>query len=414
VNKNDSVVIIGGGVIGVCAAYFLAQRGRAVTLLEQGAVASGSSSGNAGLIASTHVTPLASPGALRAGWRWLLDPSSHFYIKPRADWDLLRWLWRFRAACTDDHVRRAIPALRDLAALSHTLYEDFAARPGFNFDYQRRGSLSVYRTEAGLAEGAEEARLLREFGLRAEVLDSIAVHAQEPSLGPDVIGGVFMPDDTHLDPAALVQGLAAQCGAHIRTGVTVTGLMAEGGRVTHVCTTQGAVPAGQVVLAAGVWTPGIARTLGMSVPVQAAKGYSLDVPYPTPRPRIPLLLGEAGVAVTPFAGTLRLAGTLELAGLDLSITRRRVEAIRRGAQDYLLGLESMPAEPEAWRGLRPCTPDGLPIIGRAAKYANLIIATGHAMLGMTQGPGTGQLVAQLACAERPALNVSPFRAERFG
>lgn len=410
----SDVLVIGGGVIGICAAFYLAQRGAPVTVLERGEIGAGSSYGNAGLIVPSHSIPLAEPGALRHGLKWLFDPDSPLYIRPRADDELAAWLLRFALACTEARMRAAIPVLRDLGLASRALYDELA-RLGFDFGYERRGLLEVFITRRGLAEAEAQAALLGESGLEVRVLDGDRVRALEPNVSEAVLGGLYFPLDAHLDPARFVRGLAQEAekrGARIRTRVGVIGFEAEGRRITRVHTTEGERSPAQVVLAGGAWSPVIARDLQLRLPIQAAKGYSLTIKRPVRSPAVPLLLGEAWVAVTPLGEALRFAGTLELAGLDYTINRRRLEAVRRGAQAYLPAVETAEVM-ETWRGLRPCTPDGLPIIGRAARYENLLLATGHAMLGVSLGPVTGQLIAQLACGERPALDLTPLRAERF-
>ena len=412
---SSEILIIGGGVIGVCSAYYLSERGAQVTLLEQGEIAAGSSYGNAGMIVPSHSVPLAAPGALADGLKWMLDPQSPFYVRPRFDLDLFEWILRFGLASRDGPMRRAIPVLRDLSLASGVLYEQLSALDGLAFDYEHKGMLTVFKTAHGLEHGGTEARLLNEFGLRANVMDAEQVHQLEPALRPDVVGGVHFPDDAHFNPAKFVLGLAKLAetrGVRIERNTEVTGFETANKKVTAVKTRRGDFRAGQVILAAGAWSPAVARDLRLKIPVQAAKGYSLTVPRPETGPAMPLMLGEARVAVTPMGGLLRFAGTLELAGLDLSINQRRVDAIARAAEAYLQIERVAPTE-EPWRGLRPCAPDGLPILGRTRAYENLILATGHAMLGMSLGPITGKLVAQVAFGEKPEMNLHSLRPERF-
>ncbi len=417
--RDEPVVVIGGGVVGVCAAYYLARAGAHVTLVERGEIAAGSSYGNAGLIVPSHAVPLAAPGVLWRGLTWMADPESPFYIKPRLDPALVSWLWKFRAHCTAAHVRHAVPVIRDLSHASLALFRELAAIPGFDFGFRQDGVLMVFRTEAGLAGGRHEAELLETAGITAKVLDGAAARDLEPALAPGVAGGVYFPDDAHVTPDRFVRGLArivAEMGVAVRTGTEVLGFVTSGRRVVAVETTRGAIPCGEVVLAAGSWSPGIGRALALRLPIQPAKGYSVTYEQPAGGPRLPMLLAEARFAVTPMrapAGDiLRLGGTLELAGLDLSISRRRVEAIKRGARQYL----ALPGDlrlVEIWRGLRPCTPDGLPFVGRSRAWDNLIVATGHAMIGLSLGPVTGLLVAQLAAGENPLLDVVPLSPDRF-
>lgn len=416
--RKVDVLIIGGGVIGVCAAYYLAERGRQVALVEQGEIASGSSYANAGLIVPSHCTPLPAPGALSSGLKWMLDPESPFYIRPRLDLDLVRWLLKFASCCADAHFRRALPVLRDLSCASLALYDQLAA-PGFDFGYKHKGLLLVYKTRQGLKHAADEALLLAETGVEWQSLDPNEVCAIEPAVQPGMAGGLYFPADAHLNPAEFVQGLARSAesrGVRIQANTEVIGIEAAGRRIEAVKTTNGDFQPFEVVAAAGAWSPHLARSLKLNIPIQPAKGYSITVKLPTSSPGVPMILGESRVAVTPmesaYGPALRFAGTLELAGMDLSINLRRVNAIRRAARSYLAGIEEL-ERIEVWRGLRPCTPDGLPIIGRPASFDNLTLAAGHAMLGMTLGPITGKLVSQIVCGEKPDMDVTPLRAERF-
>jgi D-amino-acid dehydrogenase len=412
---SSDILIIGGGVIGVCSAYYLAERGARVTLLEQGEIAAGSSFGNAGFFVPSHSVPLAAPGALADGLKWMLDPESPFYVRPRFDLDLFKWILRFGLASRDGPMRRGIPILRDLSMASGELFKHLSALDDLDFDYEHKGMLTAFKTGRGLEHGAAEARLLGEFGVRADVLDAEQAHKYEPALRAEVIGGVYFPDDAHMNPAKFVLGLAERLearGVRIERNTEVLGFETADKKVTFVKTHRGDFRAGQVILAAGAWSPAVARDLRLKIPVQAANGYSVTIPRPEGGPALPLILGEARVAVTPMGGLLRFAGTLELAGLDLSINQRRVDAIARAAESYLQ-IERIQPNDEPWRGLRPCTPDGLPILGRTRAYENLIVATGHAMLGMSLGPITGKLVAQIAFGEKLELNLHPLRPERF-
>ena len=411
------VVVIGGGVIGVCAAYELATRGVPVTLVEQSTIASGCSYGNAGYVCPSHSVPLPHPGVLSEGLRFLLDPESPFYVRPRLDRALARWMWRFRAACTDAHVRHAMPVIRDLSQASLALFREHAKR--FDFAFRTDGLLAAYLTERGLEDGRHEAHVLESVGIAAKVLDGAAARAMEPALRPDVAGAVYFPDDAHATPDRFVHGLARLAearGVTMRTNTEVLGFRTEGRRIAALETTRGDVACADVVLATGSWAPSLGRALALDVPIQPAKGYSLTYEAPADGPRLPVLCMEARVAVTPMewerGPILRFGGTLELAGLDFSINRRRVAAIERGPRRYLSLPDTLPLV-EVWRGLRPCTPDGLPMIGRPRQWENLVVATGHAMLGLTLGPITGRLVAEIVTGEKPALDVAPVSPDRF-
>ena len=413
-SQNDAIVI-GGGVIGVCAAYYLHQAGLKVTVLERDAVCSGSTYGNSGLLVPSHSIPLPMPGVVRQALRWMLDPESPFYVKPRLDPELISWLWQFRRNCTAARMREALRTLLTLTQASRDLYDGLISREELECNFHANGMFMLYDTVKGHEEGLEEGRMMQEQGLRMEEMTAAQVREMEPSVRSDIVGGVFYPGDAHLSPAEFVNGLAARVraqGVDIHEGAEVVGFETRGGTVTTVRTGSGDYNAGLFVLAAGSWSPGLVRGLRTNLPVQPAKGYSVTFHSEGPPLRYPLILGEAKVGVNPMGSMIRLAGTLEMAGLDLTINHRRVRAIVRGAARYLEGGDSFTTE-NVWAGLRPVTPDGIPVIGRAEGYRNLIVATGHATLGMTLGPITGKLVSEIACNQRPSVDVAPVSPSRF-
>ena len=341
-----------------------------MTLLEKGEVCAGSSYGNAGLIVPSHLVPLAAPGVWWQGVKWMLNSESPFYIKPRASLELARWLWRFRAACTPDRVRRAMPLLRRMSVESLELYRGFAEKE-LDFGFRQAGSMTVFSTPEGLAHGRDEARLLREGGATVEVLDGGAARAAEPALRAGVVGALYCREDALLVPDRFVKGLAKLAesrGVRVMNRHRGDRLPDEAAAASRsVETTRGALSADTVVLAAGAWSPDVGRALGLRVPIQPAKGYSLTYRRPARGPTIPLLPAEGRFSVTPMGEFLRFGGTLELAGMDLSINRRRVEALRRKALACIEGGERLELL-EIWRGLRPCTPDGLPLVGRSRRF----------------------------------------------
>lgn len=413
--SDMDVLVVGGGVIGVCSAYYLAKRGLKVALIEKDEIASGCSYGNGGLIVPSHAAPLASPGALGDGLRWMLDPESPFYIKPRLSMDLLRWLLRFVAASQTRVMLQSLPVLRDLLFVSGDLYADLAANAGFDFGYAGDGSLWVCLSQERLEHEKKELELFERFNIPARMVSREETLALEPALLPSVAGGVFYSRDGHIDPQRFVVGLAEKArglGVQVWTKTEAMRFEMSHGHVDAVHTTRGVFRSKQVVLAAGSWSPTVAQSLNLRIPIQAAKGYSVTLENPTIVPKLPLLLAEARTVVNPLGHALRIAGTLELAGMDFTFNTRRVEAIQRSSRAYLPGLEQARIL-EIWRGLRPCTPDGLPVVSRSEKYQNLVIAAGHAMLGMSLGPVTGKLVSQLVLGEQTDLDVTPLRSSRF-
>ncbi|MBW1710637.1 MAG: FAD-dependent oxidoreductase [Deltaproteobacteria bacterium] len=412
---QDEILVIGGGVIGVSAAYYLARQGRQVTLLEADEICAGASYGNAGFILPSHIIPLAAPGTLGQGLKWLLDPESPFYIKPRLSLELISWLWRFRAACQQQRMRRSMRLLRELSHRSIELHQELAGLQGLDFGFQKKGYLKLFKTSQGYQKANAEAGLMREFGIEARMMNQAEIREVEPNILPGVSGGLYFPHDAHLIPADFVLQLGRvieDLGVKIRTSTEVLGFETAPAKILTVKTTRGNFKPDQVILAGGAWSPSLADDLGIRLPIQPAKGYSLTFKRSANSPSIPVMLSEAAVAVSPLAETVRFAGTLELAGWDQSINQRRVNAIVKKAGEYLPGVEGLELA-EIWRGFRPCLPDGLPVIGRSSRYKNLILATGHATIGMALGPVTGELVSQLAAHETTQINLTGLRLERF-
>ena len=414
--SKSEILIIGGGVIGVCSAYYLLQEGFSVTLLEKDRINAGSTYGNAGLIIPSDSLPVPAPGALTQGLRWLLDSASPFYIKPTLDPDVLRWLWGFQGACRERAWRRAAPLLTELSVKSVPLFEEIIQQEGIDCHYQREGLMLLYENQHSLLEGIELLEKLVEYQIEGEVLRGEKIKQRFHPARPEIAGGIFFEPDAHLDPAIFTAQLADRCvdqGLDLVEDCEVLGFERYGSEISGVKTTRGSFQMEQVVLAAGAWTQPLGKQLGLRLPVQPAKGYSITVERPGHYPEIPLLLDEAKIAVTPLGNTLRFAGTLELAGLNLDINQKRVQAILDNAARYLsVDIKDHPLV-EIWRGLRPCTSDGLPIIGRSQKVTNLIAATGHCMLGVSQGTLTGKLVAGITAGNQSDLDLDALSPDRF-
>lgn len=410
------VIIIGGGIIGVCTAYYSATYGGNIILIEKDDLGAGCSDANAGLIVPGHSMPLATPGIIAKGIRWLLNPESPFYIKPRFDLDLLSWLWEFRRACQAERMPKSMAYLCELNAASRALFDDLALE-GITFFFEKKGLLIVCRTKSALEAAIAEAKDKEKLNIPVHVLDKEKILAMEPTLKTDVLGGIFFPQDAHIDCRQFVQAVAEKAkarGVKIMTQTEVLAWEKENRQIKKVITTRGSIEADQIVLAAGAWSPTLVKELNLKLPVQPAKGYSLSYQKPETSPGIPMILSETKVAVTPLADTLRFGGTLELAGLDMRINRRRVEAIQKAIPNYLKDIKPQNLDLiKLWRGLRPCSPDGIPFVGRTQKYNNLIIACGHSMQGVSLGPVTGKLVAQILAGEKPLMDISPMAVERY-
>jgi D-amino-acid dehydrogenase len=408
------VLVVGGGIIGLACAHYLERHGRRPVVVDRGEIGRGSSYGNAGLIAPSHSIPLPAPGVVRQGLRWLLNPESPFYIRPRLDPALAHWLLRFARAARRGPMVRGIPILRDLNRLSAALYAELsreASEPAMAF--HTGGVVNVYRSERAFEYGKREAELLERHGVLSEVLEGDELTNAEPALRHGLAGGVLWREDGYIDPAAFVAAWRTELTTRavgFVTGTEVLGIDDTGSVVT-ARTTAGSVRCEDVVVAAGAWSAAILRKLGHHVAVQPAKGYSFTIRRPVSRPCRPLLLTEAKVAVTPMGDTLRIAGTMELAGLDESFDVRRMDALQRSVEPYLHVRSGGEAE-TAWRGLRSLSADGLPMIGRIATSPRIAVATGHGHLGVSLAPATGKLIAQLMSGEQPSLDLTRLRPDR--
>ena len=413
---DADVLIIGGGSIGLNCAYSLLKSGRKVTILDQKNIAAGSSAGNAGHIVPSHIVPLAAPGMIGTALKWMLNPStSPFSMKASLDPAYLAWLLQFAMACSSANVQRAIPPLKALGLLSAKNFRELVLAEGFDCHYHETGLLFLYQTEEAYAGGKHEAGILHENGLPAEILDAAEVHRREPAALPGVIGGVHFTGDAALHPGRFLEQLARRVramGAIVHENTVVSGLQSENGRITRVRTNNGDFSPALVVLAAGAWSPTVVKGLGINVPIQPARGYSLTMRATKKMPRQALLLGERRVAVTPLGNVLRFTGRLELSPLDTRVNEKHIKGIEQAVREYI-DLDASLDIQETWAGLRPTTPDGMPIIGYSPRHNNLLIASGHAMLGLSLGPGTGQVVAELAAGSPTAFDLQPFSAERF-
>ncbi len=409
--------IVGGGIIGLCSAYYLQKAGHRVTLLDQDTIADGCSFGNAGMIVPSHIIPLAQPGMISKGMRWMLNSTSPFYVKPRLNLDLARWGWLFYRHANDAHVQRAIPSLRDLSLLSKELYQDLAANGDLSFEWQERGLLMLYKTAGAEHEMAEEADVANRAGIEARLLNGQQVQDLEPDARVDVRGGIFYPGDAHLNPNELIRSLVAYLrknGVEILEKRTVTGFGKTGKHITAIQTAQGDVAVDAVVVAGGAWSSDISRQLGMSLSMQGGKGYSFMMNDVKNNVRVPAIMLEARATATPMGKSLRFAGTLEVAGTDMTVNMNRVRGIFQSINNYYPEIKvEMPKVETVWRGLRPCSPDGLPYIGRTDRFDNVVLATGHGMMGLSLGPATGKLVSEVVNDKVDSMAIDAFSPDRF-
>lgn len=412
---SKDVVIIGGGIIGLSTAYYLIKEGHKVTVVDQSDISSGASFVNAGYITPSHFIPLAAPGMISKGIKYMFDKTSPFYMKPRFDLDFLKWSWNFKKSSTKSNVEKAIPVLKDINLLSRELYKEIKQSSDFNFSFDQKGLLMCYKTNKAGEEEMLIAERAVEQGLNAQNLSLKELEKLDPNAHLDVKGAIYYEDDAHMTPEEYMvelQSFLKSKGVVFYTSEKVVDLEFKHHKVSKVITDKRILNADEIVVSAGSWSPIITKKLGLQIPIQAGKGYRINVNRETGI-SMPAILLEAKVAVTPMNGFTRFAGTMEIGGINHEISPVRVKTIANAAENYYKNLTVEKHELEsAACGLRPCTPDGLPYIGRPINYKNIVIATGHAMMGWSLGPATGKLVSEIISEQKTSLDLTPFHPDR--
>ena len=412
---SKNIIIIGGGIIGLCSAYYLQKEGHQVTIVDQSNMDNGASYVNAGYLSPSHLVPLSAPGVMKKGLKWMLNPASPLYIKPRLDSDFIKWTLAFNKSCNANHVEKAIPAIKGITLLTQDLFDDIKREEGFSFHYEKKGLLMLCQTDKMLEEEIKTAQLAKREGLDVNEISKEELQVLEPTAKINIKGATYYKCDSHTTPHEFM----TEMKAHLKTvGVTffsnekVEDLVINNRKIEAVKTKNQTLKADEFVLAAGSWSAILSKKLGLKLLLQAGKGYRINTTQTTGI-TIPSILAEAKVAVTPMNGFTRFAGTMEIAGINDNINRIRVEAIAKAANNFYPDVTLTQEEKnDVASGLRPVSPDGLPYIGKSSKCENLTIATGHAMMGWSMGPATGKLVSEVISDKKTILNLSPFHPDR--
>lgn len=413
--ETTDVLIVGGGVIGICVAYELSQQGRDVVVIDRGAIGQGSSAGNAGHIVPSHVVPLPAPGVVMNTLNGMLHGRGPVTARVSLSPDYLRWIAQFIRHCTTDAVTKAAPTLHALGSLSSELMSQWVATEEIDCSYRSDGLLDVYSNTEAFEHAEHHASRMRELGASVEIFDSAGVHELEPALRDGAVGGVLMTDDANLHPGRFLSGMIQSLvsrGVKLVPDTDLTGFDTTDRSVSRLKTSNREIAANEVVIAAGSWSPALSRLLSERLPVQPGKGYSITFSRPQTGPNRPMLLGERHVAVSPMGDELRLAGWFELGKLNTVQSQKRTSQIEHAARS-VLHLDEQLEVLDRWAGVRPITPDGLPIIGRSPRWKNVTYATGHAMLGLSLGPATGRLVSQLLSGRTLDIDIDRCSPMRF-
>jgi len=413
---SKEVVIIGGGVIGLCSAYYLQKEGHKVTVIDKSDFSTGASYVNAGIITPSHIISLAAPGMINKGIKWMLSSTSPLSIKPRLDYDFLQWTWLFKKSSTPQKVAASIPVIKNINLFSRDLYEELKASNNFDFHYQHKGLMMYYKTDKMGEEEWNIGKLAIKEGLTVEHLTKEEAQKLEPNVNLDIEGAVYYHSDAHMTPNEFMLQLKSYLERNNVTFLAnkeVIDFQISEGKIKSISTKNNTITADEFVLTTGSWTQKLAKKLGITIPVQAGKGYRINVKRETGI-RIPAILTEAKVAVTPMDGFTRFGGTMEISGINSQINSKRVNSIANAGESYYNGLQINQQErTNVESGLRPCSPDGLPYIGKLSKIKNVTIAAGHAMMGWSLGPATGKLVSEIISHKKTSVNITPFNVERF-
>jgi len=413
----SKAIIIGGGVIGLFSAYYLHKSGWEVDVLEQGDLLDNCSFGNAGMITPSHFVPLASPGMVEQGIRWMFNSKSPFYVKPSLNPELISWGFKFLKSATKKHAERSAGGLRDISLLSKDLYHEFEKDAGIDFGLTDNGILMLFKSPKVEEEELHMIEKAVNLGLDAQYLTPDECRKLQPDIELDILGAVHYRCDAHMYPNQLMKGLVKYLeaeGVRIHRQTEVVRINYDAGKITSLSTKNKDFTGDAYLISGGSWSPGIAKLAGLNIPLMPGKGYSFMVHDPVKPMTIPSILCEARVAVTPMNGSIRFGGTMEVGKINKQININRVKGIVESIPKYLPDFKiPVPEQKDIWFGFRPVSPDGLPYIGMSGKFKNLAIATGHAMIGLALGPATGKLIADTFNSKKTSMDIGLFSPQRF-
>lgn len=416
-NENQAdIVIVGGGIIGLFTAYYLAKYGARVIMVDQPREQLSCSHGNAGLVVPSSYVPLAAPGMISKGLRWMLSSKSPFAIRPKLNRSFYYWLWKFLQSSSKEHVARSLPLLYQMNQRSSELFESFYSEEKLACDYQKQGHLVLCQSEKRFKEELKTAAMGKSLGVEASEWSKDQLADEEPDIEIDTLRAVFYPGDSHMDPHKLMEKLnllLSDMGV-VRVEGKVCSVHKRNKKVQTILQNGEEFYSNDVVITAGIWSDKLCRKLGIKLPLLPGKGYSLTMDKPSQQARRPMFFAEAKVVATPMGDSLRFGGTLELGERGLHINRARVKGIIESIPKYLPTFDMSQFKGiTPWCGLRPCSPDGLPYIGQFPSFKNVYIATGHAMLGLSMAPVTGKIITDMIAGQQPEIDLTALAVDRF-
>ncbi len=410
------IVIAGAGIVGLSTAFYLSQSGHQIAIVDRGDLQTGTSFGNAGYVSPSHFIPLATPGIVAQGLKWMLSSSSPFYIKPRLDLSLIKWGLTFWKRSGYETMKRNMPVLNEMLQMSRSLTKEMHEHMGQSFSFQESGCLMLYKNAVTEKHEAEMAHDASTFGIETKMLNPQEVQEMEPDVEVNVRGGVFYPIDAHVNPSEMMQALhqyLKNAGVEFMLNAEIIGFEKKAKKITKMITSKGDLEADEFILAAGSWLPDLCKKLEIDLMLQAGKGYSMTFQNIKNNLQHPSILVDHRVAMTPLGNDLRMGGTMEISGLKSPMLIKRAHSIFDAAKYYYPNLPvSFPDENKIWFGYRPLSPDGLPYLGRHSSLSNTIIVGGHAMLGISLAAATGKLVGEMIDHSPTSMNIKPFDIER--
>ena len=413
----SKAIIIGGGVIGLFSAYYLHKSGWEVDVLEQGDLSNNCSFGNAGMVTPSHFIPLASPGMVEQGIRWMFNSKSPFYVKPSLNRELIGWGLKFVKSATKKHAERSAGVLRDISLLSKDLYRQFEKETAIDFGLTDKGILMLFKTPKMEDEERHLVEKATNLGLDAQYLTPDECQKLQPDIALDILGAVHYYCDAHMVPNKLMAGLVKHLearGVKIHRHTEVTKINHDDNKIRSITANTQEFTGDAYLIAGGAWSPAVAKLAGLKIPLMPGKGYSFMLHNPVKKMTIPSILCEAKVAITPMNGSIRFGGTMEIGKINDKINMNRVKGIVESVPQYFPDFKlPVPDQKDIWFGFRPCSPDGLPYIGLSKKYKNLAVATGHAMIGLSLAPATGKLIADAFNGAKSVMDTALFAPERF-